>query len=80
MIGNFITKPSQGSLFKKFRDLIMVVIPIKKDIKEIKESDIKKKSLWIYGTRKQEAYRDHGSVLEIIHPQSKYKKNVRTNK
>ena len=45
MIGNFITKPSQGSLFKKFRDLIMVVIPIKKDIKEIKESDIKKKSL-----------------------------------
>ena len=45
MIGYFTTKPTQGSLFKKFRDLIMGVIPTKEETKEIKESDIKKKSI-----------------------------------
>ena len=33
MIGNLMTKPTQGSIFKKFRDLIIGVIPIKKDNK-----------------------------------------------
>ena len=25
--GDFLTKPNQGSIFKRFRDLIMVVVP-----------------------------------------------------
>ena len=41
MIGDFMTNPTQGSLFKKCIYLIMGVIPIKKDIQE---SDTKKKS------------------------------------
>ena len=45
MIGDFITNPTQGILFKKFGDLVMGFIPIKKDNKEIKESEIKKKSM-----------------------------------
>ena len=45
MIGYFMAKPTQGSLFKHFIYLIMGFIPIKKDIKEIKEIDIKKKSM-----------------------------------
>ena len=32
MIGDFMTKPTQVSLFKNFIDLIMGVIPIKKDV------------------------------------------------
>ena len=36
MIGNFMANPTQGSLFKNSRDLIMLCIPIKKDIKETK--------------------------------------------
>ena len=34
----------QVNIFKNFRDLIMGFIPIKKDIKEIRECEIKKKS------------------------------------
>ena len=41
-----MTKPRQGSLFKNFIDLIMEVIPIKKDVQE---SETKKKSKWIFG-------------------------------
>ena len=41
-----MTKPMQGSLFKKFRDLFIGVIPIKKDIQE---SETKMKSKWIFG-------------------------------
>ena len=48
MIGNFITKPIKGSIFKKFRDLIMGVIQIKKYIKETKECKIKKDIIWIF--------------------------------
>ena len=29
MIGDFATKPLQGALFRKFRDLIMGIIPTK---------------------------------------------------
>ena len=39
-IVDFKTKPTQGILFNKFRDLIIGVIPIKKYIKQIKESEI----------------------------------------
>ena len=49
MVGYFMTEPMQGSIFKKLRDLIMGVIPTKKDILKIKESDIKKKSMSIFG-------------------------------
>ena len=45
IMGDFITKPMQRSIFRKFRDLIMGVIPIKKDNKEIKEGEIKNKSM-----------------------------------
>ena len=41
MIGYFMTNPTQGSLFKKFRNLIMGGIST---IKNIKESESKKKS------------------------------------
>ena len=34
MIEDFATNPKQRNLFKKFRDLIMGVIPIKNNIKE----------------------------------------------
>ena len=72
MIGYFMTKPIQGSIFKKFRDMIIGVIPIKNDIEQIKESEFKKKSKWIFGPWKQEERRDCWSVLIIIHPCSKY--------
>ena len=39
----------QGSIFKKLIDLIMGVIPTEKDIKKIKENDIKKKIMSIFG-------------------------------
>ena len=48
MIGYFVAKPTQGGIFKKFLYLTMGVITIKKDIKEIKESEIKKKSMIIF--------------------------------
>ena len=34
MIGKFMTKPMHRSIFNKFRDLIIGVVPIKKDIQE----------------------------------------------
>ena len=40
-IRDFMTKPTQGSLSKNFRDLIRVFVPVKKDIQE---SETKKKS------------------------------------
>ena len=52
MIGYLMTKTMQGSLFNKFRELIMGVIPIKKDIKE---SETKNKRKWIFGPWNQEA-------------------------
>ena len=45
MIRDFMTKPTQGSLSKNFRDLIRVFVPVKKDIQE---SEIKKKNRWIF--------------------------------
>ena len=45
MIGYLVAKPTQGGIFKKFLYLTMGVITIKKDIKEIKESDINK-NIW----------------------------------
>ena len=50
-----MTKYTHVSLFKKFRELIMGVIPIKNDIKEIKESEMKKNSMWMFGPWDQEA-------------------------
>ena len=41
MIGDSMTKPTNGIFFKKFRYLIMGFIPIKKDIRE---NETKKKS------------------------------------
>ena len=51
MIGYFMTKPTQGSLFKKFRNLIMVIIPVKMDIQE---NENKKKSKLIFGPWNQD--------------------------
>ena len=52
MIGYFMTKPTQGIIFKNFRELIMGVIPIEKNTQE---SENKKKSKWIFGPWNQEA-------------------------
>ena len=55
MIGDSITNPTQWSLFENPRYLIMGFIPIKQDIKEIKEIEIKKKSMRIFGPWNKEA-------------------------
>ena len=46
-----MTKPMQGIIFNNFRDLIMGVIQIKKDILE---TETKNKSKWIFGPWNQE--------------------------
>jgi hypothetical protein len=45
MIGDYATKPLQGAVFKKFRDLIMGVVPVKdpEPIKSKSADDMTKK-------------------------------------
>jgi hypothetical protein len=64
MIGDFMTKPLQGALFKTFRDQIMGVIPAKdpgpgKFVKSLASTNGRK------------AKRDHRSVLEQEAPKER---------
>ena len=43
MIADFMTKPTHGGLFNKFRDLIMVLIPIKRILKKSKKVRLRRK-------------------------------------
>jgi len=72
MIGDYMTKPLQGSLFCKFRDLIMGVVPIgqQKSAKEYNKKEAtepalprkkKKKSL----ASPTKTKRHHRSVLDL---------------
>ena len=72
MIGDYMTKPLQGSLFRKFRDLIMGVVPIERqnNVKEVSKKEAaeptmprKKKKKNLASPTKTK--RRHRSVLDL---------------
>jgi hypothetical protein len=72
MIGDFMTKPLQGALFKGFRDQIMGVIPAKDP-----GPGTPTKSMGSANGKK--AKRDHRSVLEQV-PTKKGRADARNKK
>jgi hypothetical protein len=60
MIGDFMTKPNQGALFKKFRDQIMGVTPGK----SLRPEKVKDKTFLTHKSLVKRGKLDHRSVLD----------------